>query len=176
MDSILMSNYRRCSGSMKLNFVTKIWGKIRNGWPRNWKAAIELLVFLVFQATYYVFAIGLIAYFICVLQHEPGNNVAFQMTAISGILGGLVLSGGLIKEDSPLGVGLRKVGICFIASALGFILFGLYAPLLDELPKDELSFKLSKLVFQLGFGIGIIGFSLATAYLAVLIPKLWRRE
>jgi len=161
---------------MKLNFVIKIREGIKNRWPRTWKEAGSLLSSLVFQAVYYVFAIGLIGYFIYSLQHEPGNNVAFQMTTISGILGGLVLSGGLIKGNLPLGVGLRRVGVCFIASALGFILFGLYAPLLDILPEDELSFKFSKLAFQVGFLIGIIGFSLATAYLAVLIPKLWKRD
>jgi len=161
---------------MKLNFVTKIWEGIKKGWPRTWKEASSLLSSLVFQAVYYIFAIGLIGYFIYALQHEPGNNVAFQMTTISGILGGLVFSGGLIKGDSPPGVGLRRVGVCFIASALGFILFGLYAPLLDKLPKDELSFKFSRLAFQVGFIIGTIGFSLATAYLAVLIPKLWKRD
>lgn len=161
---------------MKLNFVIKIWERIKNEWPRTWKEAIRLLSLLVFQAVYYVFVIGLIGYFIYALQHEPGNNVAFQMATISGILGGLVLSGGLIKGKSPPGVGLRRVGICFIASALGFILFGLYAPLLDKLPKDELSFKFSSLAFQVGFLIGIIGFSLATAYLAVLLPKLWKRD
>lgn len=107
---------------MKLNFVIKIWEGIKNGWPRTWKEASSLLSSLVFQAVYYVFVIGLIGYFIYALQHEPGNNVAFQMTTISGILGGLVLSGGLIKGNSPLGVGLRRVGVCFIASALGFIL------------------------------------------------------
>ncbi len=161
---------------MKLNFVIKIREGIRNRWPRTWKEAGSLLSSLVFQVVYYVFAIGLIGYFIYSFQQEPGNNVAFQMTTISGILGGLVLSGGLIKGNSPPGVELRRVGVCFIASALGFILFGLYAPLLDVLPEDELSFKFSKLAFQVGFLIGIIGFSLATAYLAVLIPKLWKRD
>ena len=161
---------------MKLNFVTKIWERIKNGWPRTWKEASSLLSSLVFQAVYYVFVIGLIGYFIYTLSHEPGSNIAFQMATISGILGGLVLSGGLIKGKLPPGVELRRVGICYIASTLGFILFGLYAPLLDKLPKDELSFKFSRLAVQVGFGIGVIGFSLATAYLAVLIPKLWKRD
>ena len=86
---------------MKLNFVIKIREGIKNRWPRTWKEAGSLLSSLVFQAVYYVFAIGLIGYFIYSLQHESGNNVAFQMTMISGILGGLVLSGGLIKGNSP---------------------------------------------------------------------------
>lgn len=161
---------------MKLNFVIKIREGIKNGWPRTWKESGSLLSSLLFQVVYYVFAIGLIGYFFYALQYELGNNVAFQMTTISGILGGLVLSGGLIKGNSPPGVGLRRVGICYIASALGFILFGLYAPLLDELPKDGLPFKFSRLAFQTGFIIGVIGFSLATAYLAVLIPKLWKKD
>lgn len=151
-------------------------GKVNKGWPRTCKEAISLLSFLIFQAVYYVFVIGLIGYFIYALQHEPGSNVAFQMATISGILGGLVLSGGIIKGKSPPGTGLRRVGVCFIASTLGFILFGLYAPFLDKLPKDELSFKFSRLAFQVGFVIGISGFSLATEYLAVLIPKLWKRD
>ena len=161
---------------MKQNFVIKIWEAIKKGWPRTGKEAMGLLSSLVFQIIYYVFAIGLIGYFIYALLHEPGNNVAFQMATISGILGGLVLSGGLIRGKSPPGTGLRRAGICFIASTLGFILFGLYAPLLDKLPKEELSFKFSRLAFQVGFGIGVIGFSLATAYLAVLIPRLWKRD
>jgi len=162
--------------SMKFDIVTKIWAEIGNWLPWTRKEVFSFLSYSISQAVCWVFVIGLIGYFLYALQHEPGDYVAFQMTTISGILGGLVLSGGLIEGKSPLGTVLRRVGIYFIVSALGFVLLGLFAPLLDKLPPDELSFKVSELAFQVGFTIGVIGFSFAVANLTVIIPKLWKRE
>jgi len=160
---------------MKQNLMKKIWEEIK--WrPRSRKQVIELFKNVVFGVVYYGFVIGFFGYFIYAFQHGSGSDVAFQMATISGVLGGLVLSGGLIQGKSPFGVHLRRIGILFIASTLGFILVGLSTPLVNTLPQNELPFKFFKFAFQAGFLIGVVGFSFATGYLAVRIPQLWKRD
>jgi len=160
---------------MKQNLVRKIWEEIK--WrPSNRKEAIELLIDLVFNVVYYGFVVGFIVYLIYAFQSKSASDVAFQVATISGLLGGLVLSGGLIKDKTPTGVQLKRIGVLFIASTLGFILVGLYGPILDKPPENQMTIEISKRVFQAGLLIGIIGFSLATGFLAVLMPKLWKKD
>ena len=74
---------------------------IRKAWSEIKKGALEYISTVVFYIIYFAFVAGLMGYIIYVLVYEPTKDVAFQMATISGILGGLVLSGGLIRGDLP---------------------------------------------------------------------------
>jgi len=144
-------------------------------WSGIQRYTLLIVGLFITRIVYALFAAGLMVFLINQLKDGISGDIpAFQLTGIAGLLGGLVLSGGIIGKDTREGVRLRRSGVSFIAAALGFMMLGLYLPSIEELEKGTQAFFITEKAIQAGFFIGVLGFSIAVLLLIELIPSLMK--
>lgn len=147
-------------------------------WVRRFGAAntvSELAEVVVFNVLFPIMLVGLLGYVVAVLPQDRFEP--FELAIISVLLGGFALAGGsLERSGSALSLGLRRVGVLYLASAIAFILFGLYVTLGKVAGEGEQPPRITHIIVPSSLMVAASVFAFATAWLAALAPRIWRGE
>lgn len=130
-------------------------------------------VILIFY--YLVFTLIFTGTFGYVIANVFGLDIpAFEIAVVAALLGGFLLANRFTENTNQnQRTNTRRIGLLYFISAISFVLFELYSPIFNIATPDQIGYGFVIAVVVVLITVAMVVFSIATAWILIILPRLW---